>query len=612
MSVLDDFRQAIAMQQRKDDESYEEQMRLPIDERVAKGITMTNLTVEFEFHDEPRPNPYWGFLRYPQEYIRSARITCDQNISKFREGEQVILSNGTHKFKMEIIEDTIHRFVVAPNDFDGEYCFIDSVNYVRNNWQINIVKTDLNSRLLTATANNLAADSLRLRRIEQLFSGIMTNTTAPQMVYSQLNNSQNNAVTKALSVNNFHLIQGPPGTGKTKTIAHIAKALINSGKKIFITAPTHTAINNCLNAIASEVKDASKVVKIGEKYQSAEIISNDKITRKTRLRRSNYSIDRQLSQNGIIIGGTPYCFCYPASKRLEGWEFDVAIIDEAAQMSIPLAVSIMSKCDKFIFVGDHKQLDPIVPSNTGLSMFKESIFAKLARLYPSDISLLNISYRLNENLIRIPNQLFYNNQLRSDSSTIKPNPRFSGVKHENILNNNDPKILFLHKVFDAKGRSPHEAKIVAQLVSDLLNNGVQFKDIAIISPYRAQIREIKKALDSKIGGIDTERTKALFVDTVDRMQGQERDYVIYSLANSHPLEAKVRLEFFYSPNRLNVAITRAIKKCIVISNYKVFDIIDEELMDIPEYNQLKPNLDIFKEYKRIATKIEEQYTQAQW
>ena len=612
MSVLDDFRQAIAMQQRKDDESYEEQMRLPIDERVAKGITMTNLTVEFEFHDEPRPNPYWGFLRYPQEYIRSARITCDQNISKFREGEQVILSNGTHKFKMEIIEDTIHRFVVAPNDFDGEYCFIDSVNYVRNNWQINIVKTDLNSRLLTATANNLAADSLRLRRIEQLFSGIMTNTTAPQMVYSQLNNSQNNAVTKALSVNNFHLIQGPPGTGKTKTIAHIAKALINSGKKIFITAPTHTAINNCLNAIAAEVQDASKVVKIGEKYQSAEILNNNYVTKKTRLKKSTYSFDKQLSQNGIIIGGTPYCFCYPASKRLEGWEFDVAIIDEAAQMSIPLAVSIMSKCDKFIFVGDHKQLDPIVPSNTGLSMFKESIFAKLARLYPSDISLLNISYRLNENLIRIPNQLFYNNQLRSDSSTIKLNPRFSGVKHENILNNNDPKILFLHKVFDAKGRSQHEAKIVAQLVSDLLNNGVQFKDIAIISPYRAQIREIKKALNSKIGGIDTERTKALFVDTVDRMQGQERDYVIYSLANSHPLEAKVRLEFFYSPNRLNVAITRAIKKCIVISNYKVFDIIEEELMDIPEYNQLKLNLDIFKEYKRIATKIEEQYSEAQW
>jgi superfamily I DNA and/or RNA helicase len=612
MSVLEDFRQAIALQQRKDDEAYEEQMKLPVYERVEKGITMTNLTVEFEFHDEPMPNPYWSFLQYPQKYIRSARITCDTNISKFREGEQVILSNGSHKFKMEIIEDTIHKFEIAPNDFDGESCFIDSENYVRNNWQINIVKTDLNSRLLNATANNLSDDPLRLRIIEQLFGGNMTNTLTSQFGYSQLNNSQNSAVSKALSVNNFHLIQGPPGTGKTKTIAHIAKALINSSKKIFITAPTHTAINNCLNAIALEVNDASKVVKIGEKYQTAEIINNDKITRKTRLKKSTYSSDRQLSKNGIIIGGTPYCFCYPASKRLENWEFDVAIIDEAAQMSIPLAVSIMSKCDKFIFVGDHKQLDPIVPSNTGLSMFKESIFAKLARLYPSDISLLNISYRLNEKLIRIPNQLYYNNQLRSDNSTIKPNTKFAGVKHENILNNQDPKILFLHKVFDAKGRSPHEAILVSEIVADLLKNGVQFRDIAIISPYRAQIREIKKALNSKIGGIDTEKTKALFVDTVDRMQGQERDYVIYSLANSHPLEAKIRLEFFYSPNRLNVAITRAKKKCIVISNYKVFDIIDEELMEIPEYGQLKPSFEIFKEYKRIVTKIDEQHTIAEW
>jgi DNA replication ATP-dependent helicase Dna2 len=612
MSVLEEFKQAIVVQQHKDNEAYDEQMQLPIDERVAKGITMTNLTVEFEFHDEPRPNPYWGFLQYPQEYIRSAKIICDQNISKFREGEQVILSNGSHKFKMEIIEDTIHKFVIAPNDFDGEYCFVNSENYVRNNWQINIVKTDLNSRLLNATANNLAGDSVRLRRIEQLFGGIMKNTSVSQMAYSQLNNSQNKAVSKALSVNNFHLIQGPPGTGKTKTISHIAKILVNSGKNVFITAPTHTAINNCLNAVAAELKDASKVVKIGEKYQSAEIINNVSITRKTRLKKSGYPFDKQLSQNGIIIGGTPYCFCYPASKRLENWEFDVAIIDEAAQMSIPLAISIMSKCDKFIFVGDHKQLGPIVPSNTGLAIFKESIFAKLARLYPSDISLLNISYRLNEDLIRIPNQLFYNNQLRSDNSTIKPNPRFYGLKHENVLNNNDPKILYLHKVFDAMGRSPHEAKIVAELVSDLLNNSIEFKDIAIISPYRAQIREIKKALNSKIGGIDTERTKALFVDTVDRIQGQERDYVIYSLANSHPLEAKVRLDFFYSPNRLNVAITRAISKCIVISNYKVFDIIDEEMMDMPEYTELRASLNIFKDYKKISTKVEEMYLESQW
>ena len=185
-------------------------------------------------------------------------------------------------------------------------------------------------------------------------------------------------------------------------------------------------------------------------------------------------------------------------------------------------------------------------------------------------------------------------------------------KYSETLNNQDPKILYLHKEFDSQGRSPHEANIAAEIVNDLISNGVEFKKIGILTPYRAQVREIKKALNRVIGGIDTPRTESLFIDTVDRMQGQERDYIIYSMSNSHPLESKRRLDFFYSPNRLNVAITRAIKKCIVIANYKVFDIIDEELLDLPEFDMLKPSLDIFKEYYKLSTKIEEQVVDNNW
>ncbi|NMC59510.1 MAG: hypothetical protein GYA51_09045 [Candidatus Methanofastidiosa archaeon] len=88
------------------------------------------------------------------------------------------------------------------------------------------------------------------------------------------------------------------------------------------------------------------------------------------------------------------------------------------------------------------------------------------------------------------------------------------------------------------------------------------------------------------------------------MQGQERNYIIYSKSNSHPLESMRRLDFFYSPNRLNVAITRAIKKCIVIANYKIFDIKDEELKDHEEYHDIKDNLEIFKRFYSLSTKIE--------
>jgi DNA replication ATP-dependent helicase Dna2 len=611
MTVLNEFRQAIAIQQKKEDEDYEEQISLPLDERVAKGITMTNLKVVFNFYDYA-PNDFCPNLPSPQKFIRSAKIDCQNNISKFREGGQVILSNGSIAFKMEIIEDTITNFILAPNDFDVKYCFIDSLNYIQNNWEINIVKTDLTLKLLSATAGNLEYDNIRLTKIEKLLGGILENNTSNNFKYFGLNNSQNKALEKAINSKNFHLIQGPPGTGKTKTIAHIAKVLVESGLKVYVTAFTHTAINNCLNAISDELKDASKIVKIGEKYQAAEIIGNAHITRKTRLPHEKFAINPELSKKGIVIGGTPYSMCYPASKRLNNWNFDVALIDEAAQMSIPLAVAVMSKTDKFIFVGDHMQLDPIIPSGTGLSMFAESIFSRLVRLYPNEKSLLNISYRLNEKLIRIPNSLFYKNELSSDDSLSVWSDTIVSENYSEVLNHQDPKILYLHKVFDSQGRSPYEAKIVADIVSDLLLNGVAFKDIGILTPYRAQVREIKKALNNKIGGIDTEETELLIIDTVDRIQGQERDYIIYSMSNSHPLESKRRLDFFYSPNRLNVAITRAIKRCIVIANYKVFDIIDEELSSLPNFEVLKPSLEIFKGYYKLSTKIEVSQIEDNW
>jgi superfamily I DNA and/or RNA helicase len=414
-----------------------------------------------------------------------------------------------------------------------------------------------------------------------------------------LNDSQNSAYLKAINASDFCIIQGPPGTGKTETIGYITKHLINSGLKVFITAPTHTAINNCLNAIGSKVKDANRIIKIGEKAQNKEISDNSFVSKKSRFTyyNSNYN------QKGIAIGATAYSLCYPSSKRLDGWEFDVAIIDEASQLSIPLSIAAMCRTGKYIFVGDHKQLDPIIPKNSNNEMFAESIFSRLARIYPSEINLLNTSYRLNEDLIKIPNALFYENRLHSDSTTKKDNSKYQCTFHSQVLNN-DSHLLLLHNVFDAQGRSPFEAKLVAELVSDLLKNGVNINDIGIMSPYRAQVREMKKEIKKILPKTIFNPFETLLVDTVDSMQGQERNYIIYSLSNSHPLESMRRLDFFYSPNRLNVAITRAINKCIVIANYKIFDIKHEELKDHKEYQEIKDGLDIFKRYYSLSTKKE--------
>jgi superfamily I DNA and/or RNA helicase len=604
MSIIEEFRAAIELHQLKDDANFDEQMSLGLQERVAKGITITNLRVNFEFFDSS-PNPYCPRLSLPNKFIKSANVFCQNNISKFREGASVWLSNRDHKFKMEIIEDSLDNFTLAPSDFDVQNCYISYDNYLDSNWEINIVKTSITQKLLGATAKNLLSDPNRLMKIDSLLNGSLHNRIQSEINFSLLNDSQNSSINKAISVSNFHLIQGPPGTGKTETISQIAKLLVDEGKRVFVTGPTHTSINNCLNAIATKVNDASRIVKIGEKYQAAEILNNENITRKNRLPFQTYNNGNEFSKHGIIIGGTPYCMCYPASKRLNEWEFDIALIDEAAQMSIPLAISIMSKTDKFIFVGDHKQLAPIIPSGSKNSMFSGSIFSKLMTLYPNESSLLKISYRLNEDLIRIPNKLFYENQLESIHSLKTESRIFNSDIHSDILNHKDSKILYLHKVFDSQGRSPYEASLVSELVQELIKNNINIKDIGVLTPYRAQVREIKKAIGKKNGKLNPDLFQSLFVDTVDRMQGQERDYIIYSMSNSHPLESKRRLDFFYSPNRLNVAITRAIKKCIVIANYKVFDIIDEELLDLPEFTKLKPDLDVFKKYYNLSSKFEE-------
>jgi DNA replication ATP-dependent helicase Dna2 len=603
MEVLSVFQAAIEIERLKNLKDFEEQMSQPLDERVAKGVTMTNLMIEFDFYDG-LPNDWCRPLPDTQKYISSARIFCDNNISKFKEGNSVILSNETFRFEMEIEEDSTENFILKPNTFNVSSCYTDSNGYPNNNWEINTVNTDIGTKLLLNAAQVLIDNGSTLRKIESFLNGITRNGFQN---YSQkigyLNDSQNTAYLKAINASDFCIIQGPPGTGKTETIGNIAKHLIDCGLKVFITAPTHTAINNCLDSISSKVRDASKLIKIGEKAQSKEILDNTDITKRTRLKYSTYISSPGLSQNGIAIGATAYSLCYPATGRLDGWEFDVCIIDEASQLSIPLSMAAMCRTGKYIFVGDHKQLDPIIPRGSNNEMFTESIFSRLARIYPNEINLLNTSYRLNKSLIKIPNALFYNNLLLSSDSTNEDNKNYECKYHSDVLNN-EPHILLLHNEFDGISYSPHEAKIVSEIVFDLSKNGAKLSEIGIMSPYRAQVREVKKELKKRYPQMTNEHFRNLFVDTVDSMQGQERNYIIYSMANSHPLESMRRLDFFYSPNRLNVAITRAIKKCIVIANYKVFDIIDDDLKDHADYQSIKDSLDIFKRYFFLSTRIE--------
>lgn len=604
MEVLNEFRNAIVVESQKNAEEHAKVIALPLNERIAKGVSMSNFTLKFDFRELP-PTPWDEPINFPLSYINTAQIICENNISKFKEGSSVILSNGVHKFKMEIKEDSIDNFVLEPQDFHKYNCYINTTDYSTTNWELNEDKSDATEKMLTKTAEVLSNTPEKLTRIENFLNGKTANQFTNSLIQIEyLNNSQNTALSNAINSSNFCIIQGPPGTGKTETIANIVKCLIEQGKKVFVTAPTHTAINNCLNAISKRVQDSSKVIKIGNKPQNKEIANNTNITIKSSLGYPTYQKSSDLNQNGIAIGATPYSVCYDATKKLRFWEFDVCIVDEASQLSIPLSLAAMSRSRKYIFVGDHKQLDPIVPKGTSLEMFSESIFSRLARIYPNSINLLNTSYRLNEALIQIPNSLFYSDKLKASETTRIDYKDYECQFHSNILNN-EPHILIVHDEFDGISDSKFEAEIVIDLISDLAKNGTKLSEIGIVTPYRAQVRTVRRLLKNRFPKLTQEHLKTLFIDTVDSMQGQERKYIIYTLANSHPLESMRRLDFFYSPNRLNVSITRATHKCFVLAHKFVFDKIEsDEVKYHPEYENIKDNLATFKKYYELVPKID--------
>src|SRR5690606_20020473 len=194
-----EFQAAIEIEFTKNLEDFKEQQKLPLDERVAKGVTMTNLRVEMGFYDGT-PNQWCYPLSGSQEYISSVKIFCDNNISKFKEGSSVVLSNGSYRFEMDIEEDSTENYILKPNDFNVKHCYIDSDNYPRNNWEINAVNSDISTRLLLTAAEVLNNNDTTLRKIENFLNGRTRNTFQS---YSQkvgyLNDSQNSAYLKAVN-----------------------------------------------------------------------------------------------------------------------------------------------------------------------------------------------------------------------------------------------------------------------------------------------------------------------------------------------------------------------------------------------------------------------------
>jgi predicted RNA-binding protein with TRAM domain len=278
--------------------------------------------------------------------------------------------------------------------------------------------------------------------------------------------------------------------------------------------------------------------------------------------------------------------------------FDVVIVDESSMATIPLTLVGVLSGKQFILVGDHKQLPPITTPEAGkvLKEEYESLFRLLVEKYQTRSTILDVQYRSHPDIAEFSSKYFYNGQIQSHEQckqkilnllktpqketvpgTLLGEPLIC-VNTENIYDE-QPKGWVQTSAYYGQQQSyfnEYEAAVALTIVDELLQCGVEQNQICIVTPYRLQSQIIRRAIRNKYGKDDASEvlyTESLSASTVDSFQGKESDVVIYSITWTPGYGSRSIHVALRNWRRLNVALTRAKKKLIIIGS----------ICSLPEY-----------------------------
>jgi DNA replication ATP-dependent helicase Dna2 len=520
-------------------QALDRQWSRPLGERVAKGWAIEGLKV----------------VSFDKNIVR---LVCDSNRSRFREGDLVVLHrngpqdpnalhfdlyyDGETELEVSLIQGNPYFMHAQPAGW-----ILDQDWFNSSPFYLSALDTVADSQLGRTTILPLLQGSLtpkvdfaRYERAREFLSG------------THLNESQVEAVAQAYATDLLHLIQGPPGTGKTLMLAHLAQLLVADGLRVFVTALTHRAIHNALNKIP-QVDETIPVCKIGEARQTGDL----NVPNFETFDQSHFA-DKS---GGYVVGATPFAL---QSQRLANVEFDVVLFDEASQITLPLAIMGMLAGGKYVFIGDENQLPPVTTfSETEAA--QTSIFAYLAGR--GQETMLNITYRLNDVLTGWPSRTFYKSELKASAEAASRRLNLSpeATRWDLVLDPESPAVFLDLCHTNTTVRSRIEAEVVSELVLSLLMRDVAPQEIGVVVPYRAQSRLIRSLLRRIL--MDDETVQKLVVDTVERMQGQEREVILVSFATASPKFAAQMADFLFQPQRLNVAVTRPRSKLILVGSH---------------------------------------------
>jgi len=435
-------------------------------------------------------------------------------------------------------------------------------------------------------------------------------TAAKVEPIARLNASQQAAVNKILSANDLAIVHGPPGTGKTTTLVQAIKAMINRDRQqILVVAPSNTAVDLLTEKLSDEglnvlrignparvserllsltldykmtehshmkeirrlKKQASAFMDMAHKYKrhfgKAERDQRKALFAEARnimkeVDNSEQYISSDLIGKAQVITATLVGANHYTIRNLK---FGTVVIDEAGQALEPACWIPILKAQKVILAGDHCQLPPTVKSaEAAKNGLATTLLEKCVALHHEAVVLLEEQYRMNEMIMGYSSSTFYGDKLKAHASVAT-----------HVLFSEDNPLLFVDTAgcgFDEKTEhtstyNPEEAaflfKHLTQLVSALDDHYQpnNFPSIAIISPYKQQIDVLKEQFLSSPALQAYEHKIA--INTIDSFQGQERDIVYISMTRSN---AENKIGFLSDIRRMNVAMTRARKKLVVIGD----------------------------------------------
>ncbi|KAA9397799.1 DUF2075 domain-containing protein [Haloarcula sp. CBA1130] len=458
------------------------------------------------------------------------RATGTGAVSKIREGSLVLASDGdpvTGNAELARVERLGDEIVVTADE------------------PLDLRRLDVYpSELTTDRLQNALHDAVLLQSPEQkdvLFGRREPEFNPVEETFIDNNDAQNEAVQLAVGAEEFALVHGPPGTGKTYTLARMVRALVDRGDRVLLSAFTNRAVDNLLEAL--EEQGYTDIVRVGTESG----VREDMQTYRLETSGDPGECANRLQNAQVVAATTATC----GGSTLQTQEFDVAVVDEAGQLTEPGTLAATTLADRFVLVGDHQQLPPVVQSED--ETLSASLFERLIDAHPDAGVMLDRQYRMAQHIQAFASREFYDGQLRPATGEVAAQrlDDLDGVSTASLPEGLRDRVAFVDPGGSQVGNTnPVEADRIAEIVASYRSAGVPADDIGVIAPYRAQVAEISKRLPD------------VTVDTVDRFQGSSKEVIVISFVATGTLDSPI----FEDYRRINVALTRAKKALVLVGD----------------------------------------------